>query len=357
MTSELSTDERELLIRSVRRLLEDRWPVERAVELANDVQALRQLWGELRDLGLAELGAGDAPALREMLLIFEELGRASCPAPLIGTYLANRLFAADHADAQAFFQMVRAGQAVPAVALANFDGDRAAGSVLFDGGKLSGRTAFVESVGSATHLIVLVTRPLGAAVARLNESGVRTMPTPGLAVPPLSEVELDCRAIVWQPTDADRLTDAARVARLCSTARALGAAQRAFDLALAHAQVRRQFGHLIGEFQAIQHKLADCLTRLEGTRLALAGGADACDRADAAWRVFADAAIAFAGPALRQVLLDAHHTLGAIGYAEEHEAPRHFRSVHADLVRFGGTARARAALADHLLAASCAQER
>ncbi len=43
------------------------------------------------------------------------------------------------------------------------------------------------------------------------------------------------------------------------------------------------------------------------------------------------------------------YALGAIGYAEEHEAPRHFRRVHADLARFGGVSRARAELADYLL--------
>ena len=41
--------------------------------------------------------------------------------------------------------------------------------------------------------------------------------------------------------------------------------------------------------------------------------------------------------------------LGAIGYAEEHEVPRHFWRVHTDLARFGGVTRARAELADHLL--------
>jgi hypothetical protein len=41
---------------------------------------------------------------------------------------------------------------------------------------------------------------------------------------------------------------------------------------------------------------------------------------------------------------------GGVGwYAEEHEAPRHFRRVHADLARFGGIPRARAELADFLL--------
>ena len=65
-------------------------------------------------------------------------------------------------------------------------------------------------------------------------------------------------------------------------------------------------------------------------------------------RVSVDAALAFAGPVLRQVLLESHHTPGAIGYSEEHEVPRHFRRVHADVVRCGGVARA--ALADFLLA-------
>ncbi len=59
--------------------------------------------------------------------------------------------------------------------------------------------------------------------------------------------------------------------------------------------------------------------------------------------------MAFAGPALRRVSLETQHTFGAIGYAEEHEAPRHFRRVHADLTRFGGVSRARAELADFLL--------
>ena len=83
------------------------------------------------------------------------------------------------------------------------------------------------------------------------------------------------------------------------------------------------------------------LTALRGTALCLAGLL--------LWRVFAAAALAFAGPALRTVSIETHRALGAIGYAEEHEAPRHFRRVHADLARFGGVRSARAALADFAL--------
>lgn len=350
MAIQLSDDERDLLIGSVRRMLENNWPVERAVEMAADVDTVRGVAGGLHALGLADLGAPDGLGVSEMVSIFEELGRAACPVPLIGVFIANLLLdGAPDPAVREFLASVRAGKAVPAVALAGFDGDAAAGDARVADGDISGSVAFIEGVAAASHLLVFVAHTPGVAVVRLDE-GVRVTPTPGLAVPPLSAVELDAPLAGWVGVDAGRLADAASLVRLASAARAHGSARRAFELALDHAKVRRQFGHLIGEFQAIQHKLADCLTRLDGVQLSLSGAARACDGDNPQWRVFADAAIAFAGPALRQVLLEAHHTLGAIGYAEEHEVPRHFRSVHADLVRFGGTARARAALADHLLA-------
>ncbi len=137
------------------------------------------------------------------------------------------------------------------------------------------------------------------------------------------------------------------MARLACAGRALGAAQRAFDMAVDHAKVRKQFGQLIGQFQAVQHKLANCLISLDGARLAIETAAEARDAGNPDWRIFAASASAFASPALREVSIQTHRALGAIGYAEEHEAPRHFRRVHADLARFGGVTRARAELAEY----------
>ena len=351
MAIQLSDEERELLVGSLRRMLEGNWPTERAVEMANDAVAVRRLFSELHALGLAELGATSGPGMAEALLIFEELGRASCPVPLIGACVANRLLEGGSDPAVGkFLDAMRAGEAIPAVALGSFDGDAVAGDVSVASGRMSGSVAFVEGVAAASHLLIFVAKSPGVAIVRLDDAGVHITPTPGLAVPPLSTVKIDAQLIGWAPCRTEALSDAAAVVRLATAARAVGSAQRGFDLALEHAKIRRQFGHVIGEFQAIQHKLADCLIRLDGARLSLSAAAKACDRGDPQWQVFADAALAYAGPALRQVLLESHHTLGAIGYAEEHELPRHFRSVHADLVRFGGASRARAALADYLLA-------
>ena len=123
---------------------------------------------------------------------------------------------------------------------------------------------------------------------------------PGLAVPALSELSFAGTNAALVEASATQLAELAEFARLCCAARALGAAQRGFELALEHAKVRKQFGQFIGQFQAIQHKLADCLTRLDGARLTLEAAATMFDREREDWRVFAAAALAYAGPALRR---------------------------------------------------------
>ena len=345
----ISEEERGLLRDSIRGFLADHWPIETAVERSTDPDALRTIWRGLGAQGLARLGADpEEGGLREILLAFEELGRASCPAPLLGAVIANIALRGER-DLAALREAIERGEAVVAVALAAFDGDPAAGEVKVNRGTLTGRAGFVEGAAAASHVLIFTDAPPGLAIVAADAAGLAVTPTPGLAVPALSEIALAGARATWIEHARPALAELALVARVACAARALGAAQRGFDLALEHAKVRRQFGQLIGQFQALQHKLADCLIRLDGSRLALDGAAGAYDRGAADWRVFAAAGLAFAGPALRQVALEAPHAMGAIGYAEEHEQPRHFRRVHADLARFGGAPGARAALAEHLL--------
>src|SRR5688572_25330350 len=86
----LSDSERGMLRKSVRDLLARHWPVEGAVERADDTQAIAALSQAMAGQGLAALGADLAEGgLREIVLLFEELGRASCPAPMLGAVVAN----------------------------------------------------------------------------------------------------------------------------------------------------------------------------------------------------------------------------------------------------------------------------
>ena len=350
-TAALSDSERGLLRDSLRSFLRQGWPTDHAVERSVDAGAVTALWRGLADLGLTSLGASSEPTgLGEILLVFEELGRASCPAPLLGAIAANLALENQQSNAaRAILEELHRGDAVIALALGPFDGDASAGRVEIRDGALSGGLSFVESAQAATHVLVCTNEPPGVAIVTTEAAGLQIESTPGLAVPPLSKFTFGNTPAVFCGIAWETLADIALVARLGCASRALGAAQRGFELAVEHAKVRKQFGQLIGQFQAVQHKLANGLTSLDGSRLALEAVAQAHDDGNPGWRIFAASALAFSGPALRAVSIETHRALGAIGYAEEHEAPRHFRRVHADLARFGGVSRARAVLADFML--------
>jgi 3-oxo-4-pregnene-20-carboxyl-CoA dehydrogenase beta subunit len=347
----VSESERSLLRRSVRDFLSSSWPTDKAVENANDPRAIATLWRAMARQGLSSLGSNATEAgLREIIVVFDELGRASCPAPLLGAVAANLALAKQPSNAaRDLLEDLHQGNAIVALALDAFDGDPAAGRVTVHDGALRGSLSFIEGAESATHFLVFTDSPAGAAVIASDSTGLKMRAAPGLAVPPFFELILEDAPALWLELTSEALADVAMTARLACAGRALGAAERAFSLAVDHAKVRKQFGQFIGQFQAVQHKLANGLISLDGARLAMETAAEAHDSADPNWRVFASSAIAFAGPALRAVSIETHRALGAIGYAEEHEAPRHFRRVHADLARFGGVSRARAELADFLL--------
>ena len=347
----VSDAERSLLRRSVRDFLANIWPADKAVAYSDNAQAIAMLWPAMARQGLSSLGSNAAEAgLREIVLVFEELGRASCPAPLLGAIGANLALATPSSNvAGVLLADLHQGNAIVALALGPFDGAPGAGRVAVRDGTLQGKVSFVEGAQAATHFLILTEQPAGVAVVAADAHGLTTRATPGLAVPSFFELALENTPALWVDSPSESLVNIALVARLGCAGRALGAAQRAFELAVDHVKVRKQFGQFVGQFQAVQHKLANCLISLDGARLVLETAAAARDSGNPDWKVFASSALAFAGPALRAVSIETHRALGAIGYAEEHEAPRHFRRVHADLARFGGAPRARAELADFLL--------
>lgn len=348
-------EERGMLRDSVRGFLESNWPAATAAERAGQPPAVAALWQGLADQGLAALGAEPTEGgLREIAIVMEELGRASCPAPLLGHCLGNLVLARQAAitgrpllDA-ALLKRLHGGAMRMTLAFAGFAGDERAGTVTFADGYASGTLDFVDGALHATHLLVASPQAGGILVIGCHEPGVAVLATQALGGPGWGAVRLERAKADLLPLEADTLSDLRLLARLLLACRAHGAARRAFELAVDYAKERKQFGQAIGRFQAIQHKLANGLIALEGVRLTLHHAAEAFDHGEAHWRYFASAAAAFAAGSLRQVSLETHHAFGAIGYAQEHEAPRHFRQVHRDVIVLGGGALARQELATHL---------
>ena len=349
------TEEAQQLRDSARGFLEHHWPPEQALLLAAQAEALRDFWKQAASQGWTSLGSStEEGGMREAIVLLEELGRAACPLPLLDAFLAT-ISLRQHAGQNAGTVLREQGKGTAAISLAlgTFDGDANAGQIDVASNpgadpRFTGTVRFVEGLSIATHLLVAVSDTM-VALIRTDAQGMSIRPTPGFAVPPLGDIRLESTPGQLIALPQNSIQELASLARLGCAARALGAANRAFELAVEHAKTRQQFGSPIGHFQAIQHKLANCLISIEASRLLIERAAAAYDLHDQSWVLAAMAACAFANPALRQTILESQHALGGISYMEEHEAPRHFRRVHADLLRFGGVHAARGELAGILL--------
>jgi alkylation response protein AidB-like acyl-CoA dehydrogenase len=114
--------------------------------------------------------------------------------------------------------------------------------------------------------------------------------------------------------------------RINVAARALGVAQRSYDEALHYANQREAFGQTIGEFQAVQLRLADMATKVQAARLLVYWAAS---RMDAGQRMDAESGMAkiFASDVAMQCAADSMRIHGGYGYSTEFEVERLYRDA------------------------------
>lgn len=125
------------------------------------------------------------------------------------------------------------------------------------------------------------------------------------------------------------------VDRIFTAALGLGNGRAAYELALAYAKERRQFGQPIGKFQAVQFKLVDMLALLEQSRLYTYHAAELADRGEA---ITTEAALAkiVAADGGNEVCQLAMSIFGGYGLMNEYPVQRFLRDAYFPQVG-GGT--------------------
>jgi len=129
--------------------------------------------------------------------------------------------------------------------------------------------------------------------------------------------------------------------RLAVAAETVGTMSAALDQTVAYLKERKQFGRPIASFQAVQHRLANCAVRVEGSRWLVY---------EAAYRSASEettaCAAAYALESARQVFRETHQLSGAIGFTREHDLHVWSMRLHALGSELSGVAGHRRALAE-----------
>jgi alkylation response protein AidB-like acyl-CoA dehydrogenase len=106
---------------------------------------------------------------------------------------------------------------------------------------------------------------------------------------------------------------------------ATGAAARALELTVQWAKDRTAFGHPIGYFQAIKHRLAEMLVLIENARSATYNAAWAIDAGRPDSALAAHMAKAMATENAVKIVHDAIQSHGGIGFTWEHDLHLYLR--------------------------------
>ena len=114
--------------------------------------------------------------------------------------------------------------------------------------------------------------------------------------------------------------------RIGIAAQAVGITQAAYDVAGWYALERRQFGHRIGDFQAIQHKLANMSMELDAARLLVYRAAWLKQEGQPHTEAGAKAKL-FASEMARRQTAEAIQVLGGYGYTREFPVERYYRDA------------------------------
>lgn len=359
-----SDEELEDLRTAVRGFLSDAAGEEAVRAVAQDTEGPGHdatVWNQLaEDLGLTRLAlperfGGDGYGYNELRVVLEELGASLLPSPFLASAVVAAqalLTSGDEAACERHLPGIGAGTTVATLAFAEssglFDSTAIQTSATLSDGQwtLQGHKLFVPNVREADLLLVVAQSPEGASLFAVNATAA------DLDIRPLSSLDTTrpLGEVILSGAPATLIGEAGGAAAglertldlyaLALAAEQVGGARRCLEIATAYAKERQQFGRAIGSFQAVKHKLADMLIRVELADAATEDAAIAMSsqRVDAA--VAAAAAYITASEAFEFVAAENIQVHGGIGFTWEHSAHLYFRRARADQNLLGGASAA-----------------
>jgi len=360
------TDEQQAIKATARDFLAARYKSARIRELAESEHGFEQSdWDEMAELGwpglaLPEQWGGQGLGIVELAVLFEELGYALAPTPLLSSTVAGLALALNGSDEQRerWLRPLATGAARGTLALFDAGSPAAIGEFTLearedgDGVVLDGEKVLVMDAGSADFLLVATADGRRHVVAA-DADGVSV--TPEASIDPtrrLHSVRLDGVRVGPEATlgggQAEYLPILWR-ACVALAAESTGIAQRTLDMAVEYAKDRKQFGRPIGSYQAVSHRCAQMLLETENSRSAVYGAAWAADAEPESLPLAASMAKAYASDAGWRVPDASIQVHGGIGFTWEHDLHFFLKRGKANAATFGDAKWHRDRVADAVL--------
>jgi alkylation response protein AidB-like acyl-CoA dehydrogenase len=294
------TEDRRMLADTLNRFVSEQYGFETRDKLARSQAGFsRELWGRFAELGIigalfSEADGGFGGEGFDIAVVFESLGRGLVVEPFLGALIVGQAIARAGNDVQkALIANLIEGSAIAALAheepASHYELPKVSMRAVRreNGWVLSGAKGVVQQ-GEEASVFLVSARTNGADEAEdgislflvpheatgLTVRGYRKIDGGRAAEVVLDEVCLGDDALLGtQDAGFATLEYSIGFGVLALCAEALGAMDVAKDFTLEYLRTRKQFGVVIGSFQALQHRMADLLLEIEQARSAVINAA------------------------------------------------------------------------------------
>ena len=322
----------------------------------------RPLWKDFVEMGWAGilvpqeyggLGLGHV----EAGVVMEELGRTLTPSPFLSTAIlaANALArAGNEKQKNEYLSRIVVGDLIGTLAVdegAKHRPDKTAMAATRSGNGfiLNGAKTFVLD-GHVANLFIVAARTAGTPgetkgvtlfLVDSTAKGIRAERTPMVDTHNAARVTFDNVNVgadhVLGKVDAgwDALEGTLNVGRAVVAAELMGAADEAFMRTVGYLRERKQFGRLIGEFQALQHRAAYLYCELEVSRSAVLKALQMLDDSFETAGAIVSIAKAKAGQSATLAVQEAVQMHGGIGMTDEFDIGLFMKRVRVGQELFG----------------------
>ena len=325
----------------------------------------RALWREMADLGwtgflVPEAHGGSEFGMVGLGQVLEAAGRTLAATPLISTALiaASAIdLAGNETQKQTYFPGLVGGDTIFALALeekahhnpshiettAKRDGDgwvlNGAKRFVLDGHVADQLIVVARTSGAADDRdgITLFMVPADAACVSLARSSM--IDSRNAARVTLNDVRVGAGAVLGRVDGgADPLDKVLDRARAGLAAEMLGSSSEAFERTVQYLKDRKQFGVVIGTFQALKHRAAEMFAEIEVTRSAVLAALVALDAGAEDASLLASLAKAKANATFRRTSAEGIQMHGGIGMTDEHEIGFFLKRARVAEATFGNAA-------------------
>jgi alkylation response protein AidB-like acyl-CoA dehydrogenase len=360
-------DEQQAIKSTARDFLAARYKSERIRELAETEHGFEQSdWEEMAELGwpglaLPEEWGGQGLGIVDLAVLFEEMGYALAPTPMLSNTVAGLALAAAGTEEQKDRRLrpLASGEGRGTLALVDAGTPATIGGFEMearedgDGVVLDGEKILVMDAGSADFMLV-ATADARRHIVERDAEGVTITPQASIDLTRrLYSVRFDGVRVGPEGTLAGGRGDYLPVlhrACVAIAAESTGVAQRTLEMAVEYAKDRQQFGRPIGSYQAVSHRCAQMLLETENSRSAVYGAAWAADAEPETLPLAASMAKAYASDAGWRVPDASIQVHGGIGFTWEHDLHFFLKRGKTNAALFGDAKWHREKVAEAVLA-------